>query len=113
MIGDVIALAVRDRHADHLSRVIAPRERRIGALDAQIDVATYEFERRVAHQHARQKSGFAQDLEAVAYPEHEPAARSMSAHRRHDRRPRRNRAATEIIAVGKTTGYHDEVGLRG
>ena len=35
-VGDVIALAMRDRHADHLAGIVAARERRVGALDLQI-----------------------------------------------------------------------------
>ena len=42
-VGDVVALAMRDRHADHLAGIVAARERRVGALDPQIDVAADEF----------------------------------------------------------------------
>ena len=38
LVGDVVALAVRDRHADHLAGIVAAGERRVGALDAQIDI---------------------------------------------------------------------------
>ena len=72
-VGDVVALAMRHRHADHLARIVAARERRVGALDPQIDVAADEAQVLVAHQHARQQAGLAQDLEAVADAEREPA----------------------------------------
>ena len=36
---------MRDRHADHLAGIVAAGERRIGALDAQIDVAARELQR--------------------------------------------------------------------
>src|SRR5215831_1129986 len=41
-VGDVVALAVRDRHADHLPRVVAAGEWRVGALDLEIDLAADE-----------------------------------------------------------------------
>ena len=41
-VGDVIALAMRHRHADHLAGIVAARERRVGTLDPQIDVAADE-----------------------------------------------------------------------
>ena len=44
------------------------------ALDGQRDVPADEGERRVRTQRARQQAGLGQDLEAVADPEHEPAA---------------------------------------
>src|SRR5215813_450891 len=40
LVGDVIALAMRDRHADHLTRIVAARKRRVGTLDPQADLAT-------------------------------------------------------------------------
>ncbi len=73
-VGDVVALAVGDRDVDHLAGIVAAGERRVGALDPQIDVAADEFERRIAHQHAGQQPRLAQDLEAVADAEHQPAA---------------------------------------
>src|SRR6266705_5290233 len=48
LVGDVIALAMRDRHADHLTRIVAACERRVGALDPQTDLATDELERSIA-----------------------------------------------------------------
>ena len=81
-VGDVIAFAVRHRHADHLPGIVAASERRIGALDAQMHVAADELELHVAHQHAGQQPGLAEDLETVADAEHQPAVA------RHARAPR-------------------------
>ncbi len=72
-----------------------------------------EFQVGVAHQDARQQPGFAQDLEAVADAQHQSAARRMGPHRIHDRRPARDGAAAQIIAIGKAAGQHDEVGAGG
>src|SRR5262249_1665920 len=107
---DVVALAVRDRHADHLARIVAARERRVGALHPQADLVTNELERGIAHQHAWQQPGLAKNLEAVADAEHEAATLGMFAHGIHHRRARRDRAATQIIAVGEAARDDDEIG---
>ena len=52
---------------------VAAGERRLRVLDPDVLHFADEAELRVAHQHAGQKAGFAQDLEAVADPEHEAA----------------------------------------
>ena len=67
----------------------------------------------VAHQHAGQQAGLAQDLEAVADAEHEAAARRMRAHRVHDRRPPGDRAAAQVVAIGEAARQHDEIGPGG
>ncbi len=72
-----------------------------------------EFQPRVAHEHAGQKACLAENLETVADPEHQPAANSEIAHRVHDRRTRRDGAATQVITVGKSAGYHHEIGALG
>ncbi len=74
-IGLVIAFAMRDRHPNDLPGIVAARERRVGAFDPQMHVVADEFQPRVAHQHAGQQAGFAQDLKAVADAEHEAASR--------------------------------------
>ena len=70
----------------------------------------YEAQIGVAHQHAGQQAGFAQDLEAVADAEHEPAARGVGPHRVHDTGPPGDGAAAQVVAVGEAAGQHDEVG---
>ena len=79
-VGDVVAFAVRDRDFDHLAGIVAARERRIGALDAQIDVAADETELGVAHEHAGQQPRLAGDLKAVADGKDEPALLREGAH---------------------------------
>ena len=70
VIGEVIAVVMRDRHRDHLARLIARGEDGLAVLDAQIHVLAVEFERLVAQQRARQQPRLGQDLEAVADAEH-------------------------------------------
>ena len=90
-------------------RRIAAGERGLSVLDPQMLHLADEAELGVAHQHARQQAGLAQDLEAVADAEHQPAARRVAADRPHDRRARRDRAAAQIVAIGEAAGQHDEI----
>ena len=69
-----------------------------------------EFQPRIAHQYAGQQARFAQDLETVADAEHETAVGCKLAHGVHDRRARGNRAAAQIIAIGKAAGHDHEIG---
>ena len=95
-VGDVIALAMRDRHADHLPGIVAARERRVGALDPQIHVAADELAaahcasaRRAA---ARPRTAIWKPLQT---PSTSPPLAAIAAHRVHDRRraPRSRRSA--------------------
>src|SRR5580698_9553262 len=70
----VIALAMGDRHANDLPRIVAARERRVGAFDPHMYVAADEFQSCVAHEHTGQQAALAKNLEAVADPEHQTAA---------------------------------------
>ena len=72
-----------DRHADHLPGIVAAGERRIRTLDPQMHVMADELQSRIAHEHAGQQAGLAEDLEAVADPEHQAAAGREIAHRVH------------------------------
>ena len=59
------------------------------------------MQRRVRQQRARQQPGLAQDLEAVADPEHEPAGLGELGHLLHHRRKARDRPRTQVVAVGE------------
>ena len=109
VVGDEIALAVGDGELDHLPGRIAARERGLRVLDPQVLHLADEAALGVAHQHARQQAGFAQDLEAVADAEHQPAARGVVADRLHDRGARGDRAAAQIVAVGEAARQDDEI----
>ena len=56
------------------------------------------------------QSRLAQNLEAIADAEHQPAAPGMGPHRIHDRRPRSDGAAAQIVAIGKAAGNDHEIG---
>src|ERR1700733_4115470 len=109
-VGNIIALAVRYRNADHLAGIVAAGERRVGALDPQIDVAADEAKLRVAHQHARQQPSLAGDLKAVANRQHEAAFLRKGAHRVHDRGARRDCSAAQIVAIREAAWNNGEIG---
>ena len=78
-VGDEIALAMGDGELDHLARRVGRVKRGLRVLDPDMLHLADEAEPGVAHQHARQKAGLAEDLEAVADAEHEAAARGVGA----------------------------------
>src|SRR5665647_1295863 len=75
------AVTVLHRDDETLSVRAARRERQIVALDDERHVAADEAQRLVLQQDARQEAGLAQDLEAVADAEHEPAGVGELLHR--------------------------------
>ena len=77
LVGDEISLAVGDGEFDHLARSIAAGEGGLRVLDPDMLHLADETQPGVAHQDAGQEAGLAQDLEAVADPEHQAAARRM------------------------------------
>src|SRR6185436_12939554 len=64
--GGPVAVAVRDRHAQQLALPEHQRERRALRLHAHEDVLAREAESRVPQHRTGEKSGLAQDVEAVA-----------------------------------------------
>src|SRR3954467_14765329 len=78
--GEIAPFAMRDRDADHLTGIVAARERRVGTLDLQMHVAANEFHRRIALENARQQFCLAENLEAVAHAHHKAALACMIAH---------------------------------
>jgi hypothetical protein len=55
-----------DRDANDLAGIVAAGERAIGAFDPQMHVAADKLRPGIAHQHAEQEPGLAEDLKAVA-----------------------------------------------
>jgi hypothetical protein len=111
LVGEIIAVVMRHRHADHLAGVVAPRVDALAGLDAQMHVLAVEAQRLVGEQHARQQAGFGDDLEAVADAEHRRARLGARLDFAHDRRMRCHRAAAQVIAIGKAARNDDQVGL--
>ena len=103
------ALSVRHGQAQKCSFRTPVGEWRIIYLNACGDHVTNKPERAVSHQRARQKTGFAQYLEAVARAEHELAGARVADHRLHYGRKSSDRSTAEIIAVRESARQHDGI----
>src|SRR6185369_9376551 len=68
LVRDVAALAVLDREREDLPRLAEMGERRVDRLDPHRDRFADEAERPVPDERARQETGLAEYLEAVADP---------------------------------------------
>src|SRR5260370_523656 len=108
--GSVVAFTMGDGSANDLPGVVAACEGRVGSFDRQMHIMADELQSRIAHQHAGQKAGLAENLKTVADAEHQAPAGSECAYRIHHWRARRDRAAAQVIAIGKSAGHHHEIG---
>jgi hypothetical protein len=79
-----------------------PRDRRVDDLD--VDLAADEPQARVRQQRARQQSGFAQDLEPVADPQHEAAVAGELLDLGHHGREAGDRTGAQVVAVREPAG---------
>ncbi len=112
IIGDEVSLAMRDGEFDHLPGRVTSREGRLRILDPHMLHLADEAQLSVAHQNPGQKACLAQDLEPIAYTQDQSAARCVIADRPHDRRPRGDGAATQIVAIGESAGQDDQIQAR-
>src|SRR5260221_6999895 len=99
-----------DRNAQDLPGPRRAGERRLGLLDAQVDVFAAVLQAAIAEHRAGQQSRFEQDLKSVADAEHGPASLGKRAHRAHDGREARHRAGTKVVAVREAPGQDQDVG---
>ena len=67
------------------------------------------FKRRVRQQRPGQQARLAQNLEAVADPEHDPAGAGELGDLLHHRRKARDRARAQVVAVGEAAGHDHRV----
>ena len=84
-------------------------EGRVGGDDVELHLAEDEAQRRVGQQRARQEPGLAQDLEAVADAQHQPAGGGELGDLLHHRGKARDRAHAQVVAVGEAAGDDDGV----
>ena len=101
-----------DRNRQALPDLAVREERRVRALHTKRHVPADERERLVRAQGPGQEPRFAEDLEAVADAEHEPALSGEVGDRLHRRREARDRAGPEVVAVGEPAGEDDRTDLR-
>src|ERR671930_1295967 len=106
-----LSLAVLHRDGQHLTRNEIGGERRERRLDPDVDDAAHEPEGAVADQRAGKETCLAEDLEAVADPDHRPAALGEGTHLVHHRREPGDRAGPEVVAVREPAGQDHGVDL--
>ena len=77
--------------------------------DLDLDLAAAEAQVVVGQQRAREQAGLAQDLEAVADPEHRAAVAREGDDVLHDRREARDGADAQVVAIGEAARDDDGV----
>ena len=77
--------------------------------DLELDLAEDEPQRRVRQQRPGQQPGLAQNLEAVADPEHDPAGPRELCDLLHHRREPRDRASAQVVAVREASRHDHRV----
>ena len=84
-------------------------ERGIRNLNAQGHEIADKSKRAISDQRAWKKAGFAQDLKTVTCSQHKLARARVANHCFHDRREASDRAAAQIVAVGKTARQNNRI----
>src|SRR5712692_9593642 len=105
----VLALAVGDRHREHLPGPEPPRERRLDVVHDEVGGLAAVLQALVARERPRQEPRLAEDLEAVARAEDRAAPRDELAERLDDRRAPGDGARAEIVAVREPARQDDAV----
>src|SRR5262249_5455083 len=108
-VAEIIAFPMRHGDAQDLPLLIAVGERRVGALDADVDMLADELQVAVAQQRARQQAGFAQNLEAVADSQNDTAVMGEILDGLHYRRESRDRARPQVVSVREPAWQNDRV----
>ncbi len=103
-VGDVAGVCNPERNVFGL---MPHPEHAVDPLHGQFDVAADELEVAVPAQDAGQEPRLAEDLEAVADPEHRAAVGGEAPDGIHHRRDAGDRPATEVVAVGEPARKHD------
>src|SRR5438045_4952872 len=109
VIREIASLTMSDRHAKEASFWTAMSEQRVLHFHSERYHLANKSQGSIAHERARKKTGFTQNLETVARTKHEFPSPRVTDHRFHDRRKARDRAATQIIAVSETAGQNDRL----
>src|SRR5277367_2594842 len=111
-IAGEIAVVMSDGNFQDLAASSGGGERRIGLLDANVDVATNIAKAAVAHHRAGKQACFAENLEAIADPENHTAGIGEFFYGLHHGREAGDRAGAEIVAIGEAPRKDDGVAIR-
>src|ERR1700686_3540949 len=80
-IGEVVSLAMCDRHAQHSAPFQLTRERCVNLLNTKKDIAANEAKMLVPHQRARQQTRLGDHLKTIADAEYQSARCRMTSDR--------------------------------
>ena len=108
-LGVVAALAVGDRHLEDLAAPEPAGEGALGLLHGDVGPLAAELEALVPQERPGKEPGLAEDLEAVAAPEHQPAAGHEARQRLDDRRAARHGARPQVVAVGEAARQDEAI----
>src|SRR5258705_7779453 len=108
-VAVVLPLTVRDRHLQHLAGTRGPREGGLGVVHADVHELAAVLEGVIPGQRAREEPGLAQDLEAVAGAEHQPAPRHELRQGLDDGGAPGHRTGPKIVAIGEAPGEHQAI----
>src|SRR5262249_38038761 len=101
-MGGIRACGVGKGYVERVASPQAAGEGALRLLDDDVGRLTAELETLVPQEGPREEASLAQDLEAVAAAEYEPAAGHEPRQRADDRRAARHRARPQVVAVGET-----------
>ena len=104
VVGEVAALAVRDRHPERAPLADLAGERRVEPLGDERDLAAHEPQPAVAQQGARHEPRLGEHLEPVADAQHRAAAGREVRDRTHHRAEPGDDARPEVVAVREPAG---------
>ncbi len=113
LIGEVIAVVMRDRNADLLIRLETRGEDRLRVRDLKLNRLADKALTRIAHKSAGQQAALGQHLKAVANPKNITAAFGMTDHRLTNRRLGRNRPAAQIIPEREPARHRHQINIFG
>jgi len=109
-VAEIISFHVGDGHFQDLARARGAGEGRVGAFDADVDLAAEEAESLIAHHGAGEQAGFEEDLETVADAEDEAAGAGEAVNGFHYRGEAGDGAGAEVVAESEAAGEDDDVG---
>src|SRR5438552_4168347 len=109
---EIVAFAMRDRHAQHLTDATVEGERRIDALDAKADEFAMKLEIAVTEHRARKQAAFQQNLKTVTDAKDWTAGARKRRDAAHDGRESRDRARSEVVAMREPARQDHHVGAR-
>ena len=93
-----------DRDFKHVTFAARVRERSIRALNAQLHRLADVLQSGISQQRTGQQSRLAENLEAVADTQHQPAVCRKAAYLLHNGRKFCYRTSPQVVAISKSTG---------